>query len=471
MTKIMYARGLNVLIAGHAAHLGTSFSPLSGASMTLRTKFFRLGLLTLMGTQLTACTRPTAAEERAGATSSSIAPLRLIAIGGGLKDDNRAIFERLVNKETKGKVVIVPYASGDQAGAAKSTIEAMKKYAPDAQYLVLPDPQKDEESRKLATDWIRTADLVYFTGGDQSRITERLLTNGKPNALHQSLYDGMQQKGTPVGGTSAGAACLTEVMFTGGQSDPALGYVGGSVENNDVEVPGKQNAPGSDPAAAPSKAPGADTAAKGGEPVGKPVAVKTGPRMAPGLGLLRDVITDTHFSQRGRLGRLVAACEASGVRWGVGIAENRAVSCVQNVCTAVGDAAAMVVDVAELKREGLSRRGVRLSLLADGDRLDPRGPGIADERPLRSVSPRVEKAVGVPAHELDPKKNGAWDRDVITRMLEELAMDPGTPRVAMSAGFEVTISADARTRIHQSSTRPAGVTVFDARLDIVERKK
>ncbi len=47
--------------------------------------------------------------------------------------------------------------------------------------------------------------------------------------------------------------------------------------------------------------------------------------MAPGLGLVRDVIIDQHFAERGRIGRLLGAVGLTPRVLGLGIDEDTAV--------------------------------------------------------------------------------------------------------------------------------------------------
>src|SRR3546814_15945439 len=47
--------------------------------------------------------------------------------------------------------------------------------------------------------------------------------------------------------------------------------------------------------------------------------------MAPGLGLIRDVIIDQHFAERGRIGRLLGAVAQNPRVLGIGIDEDTAI--------------------------------------------------------------------------------------------------------------------------------------------------
>ena len=53
-------------------------------------------------------------------------------------------------------------------------------------------------------------------------------------------------------------------------------------------------------------------------------------KMSPGLGLIKDVIIDQHFAQRGRIGRLLAGIAQNPEVLGIGIDENTGI--VVNKC-------------------------------------------------------------------------------------------------------------------------------------------
>ena len=116
----------------------------------------------------------------------------------------------------------------------------------------------------------QTATGIFFTGGDQLRITSTLGGTGLGAALVDRYEDGVV-----IAGTSAGAAAMSGTMIVGGPEDDA-----------------------------PKKCTTA---------------------MAPGLGLLEEVVIDQHFAQRGRLGRLLSAVAQNPYVIGLGIDEDTAV--------------------------------------------------------------------------------------------------------------------------------------------------
>ena len=140
--------------------------------------------------------------------------------------------------------------------------------AADVQVLAL---QTREEANQLHHhDTLVESTGIFFTGGDQLRITSILGGSILGSALQESY-----RRGIVIAGTSAGASVMSETMLVGGADD-----------------------------AAPSK-----------EII----------RMAPGLGLLKDVVVDQHFAQRGRIGRLLAMVAHNPYILGVGIDEDTAI--------------------------------------------------------------------------------------------------------------------------------------------------
>lgn len=172
---------------------------------------------------------------------------------------------------------------------------------------------------------IQESRCIFFTGGDQLKITS--LIGG--TAIYTSLktaYDA----GTLIVGTSAGASCLSSTMIVSGIDD---------------ESPRKCTI-----------------------------------KMAPGLDILRGILIDQHFAQRGRIGRLLNAVAQNPEILGIGIDENTAVSIEESTeFKVLGSGAVTVVDgsgishtnVSELSPdETLAITDIKLHILPKGYRYD-----------------------------------------------------------------------------------------------------
>jgi len=101
--------------------------------------------------------------------------------------------------------------------------------------------------------------------------------------------------------------------------------------------------------------------------------------MGPGMGYLPGIVIDQHFSQRGRLGRLLSALAQQPAVLGFGIDEDTAVVVQGDEFQVVGEGAVTVVDVAEiihinvderLKDEALAICGAKLHILPHGYRFN-----------------------------------------------------------------------------------------------------
>jgi cyanophycinase len=102
--------------------------------------------------------------------------------------------------------------------------------------------------------------------------------------------------------------------------------------------------------------------------------------MAPGLGLAQDLLIDQHFSQRGRMARLIGAVSQNPRVLGVGIDENTAIIVERNLHFRVlGEGAVYIVDGAtttysnigdEDTDRTLSSFGITVHMLSQSDRFD-----------------------------------------------------------------------------------------------------
>jgi cyanophycinase len=141
---------------------------------------------------------------------------------------------------------------------------------------------------------------IFFTGGDQLRITG-ILGGTKAYAALQEAY----LKGIAIMGTSAGAAVMSNTMIVDGNSnEPAKKYT---------------------------------------------------VKMAPGLGLLEDAIVDQHFHQRGRIGRLLSAVAENPNMLGIGIDEDTAIRVHSDAhFDVIGTNAVTIIDGKTIKSSNVS---------------------------------------------------------------------------------------------------------------------
>lgn len=279
-------------------------------------------------------------------------PGPVIAVGGALEDDNAAVYRTLIDAMPAGArdVVIVPAASGIIGRSVPRAAKAFAAHGVDPArirfvHLAIaddPDTADTDESRWSSgasdpTEIAKLADagLIWFLGGDQSRIMASLVaSDGKDTPMLAAIRQRLAA-GAVVGGTSAGAAVLGEHMIGCGSPEVALI----APVSNDL----------------PSCAT-IDEAAKGTPLV-----------LAPGLGFLPGIVFDQHFSQRGRLTRLVraVACIQADAVTGIGVDEDTAFvfDLAHKTGYAVGSGTVTLVDPSDGRRtcDGAVMDDVRLA--------------------------------------------------------------------------------------------------------------
>jgi len=166
-----------------------------------------------------------------------------------------------------------------------------------------------------------TADGIFMTGGDQSRLMAELWETPAFRAIHHVFH----LNGICIAGTSAGAAVMSRQMIAQGQA-PIITQK--DVVSFDI-----------------------------------------------GLGLVSMAIIDQHFSQRRRLTRLLSALAQRPDLLGVGIDENTGlIITVNESIEVIGDGSVTILDGREMisnyeeieAQEKLELLGVKMHLLPSG---------------------------------------------------------------------------------------------------------
>jgi cyanophycinase len=146
------------------------------------------------------------------------------------------------------------------------------------------------------------ADVAMFTGGDQLRLTSIL--GGTP--FHDIFMKKYREEDFIYAGTSAGAAAASNNMIYQGSSSEAL--------------------------------------------------LKGEVKITSGLGLINDVIIDTHFVQRGRIGRLFQAVVGNPKTLGIGLGEDTGLLITHGTqMEAIGSGLVIIVDGREIKDTNLTQ--------------------------------------------------------------------------------------------------------------------
>ncbi len=254
---------------------------------------------------------------------------KLAVIGGRLEDNNLALFAEM-HRLAGGRILVFPTASAEPKEVGIEGAQAFRSHGFEAEVAALTI----DNARKMAHDpglvaRIEAMGSVYFTGGDQAKIVGALAPGGVETPVLRAIR-AAQAAGGLVAGSSAGAAMMSGPMILGGTSIESV--VHGITK--DPERPGLL--------------------------------------MGTGLNFFPFGIVDQHFIKRGRLGRLVVAMAASGVRRGFGIDENTALLVEGNSARVCGEYGVMFVDIGPADIDAKERRytDFRLSYLDDGDAID-----------------------------------------------------------------------------------------------------
>ena len=215
-----------------------------------------------------------------------------VVIIGGAEDhagEARALreFVRLAGGAA-ASISIIATASEIAPEIAADYVETFRRLGADrVRALEIEERADAEDAGVLAAVGRSTG--VFFTGGNQLRITRTLGGTRLDALLHEA-----HARGLVVAGTSAGAAIMSGVMITGGSPAGTL-RVGG------VEL-------------------------------------------SPGMGFVPGVIIDQHFEQRGRLRRLLSAVAQHPQDVGLGIDENTAAVVSGGRFEVVGAGAVTIID-------------------------------------------------------------------------------------------------------------------------------
>ncbi len=248
----------------------------------------------------------------------------LLVIGGAEdKYNERRILRKFLELAggDKAEVLIVPVASDYPEFAADVYTQAFRNLGVANPRVLRATSRQDvfDSDPGELLDGVRG---VFITGGDQMRLVSIL--GGTEFAA--KLRELVRETNLVLAGTSAGAAGMSTSMIVRGDSAP-------HPHKNSV-------------------------------------------RLSPGLGFLKNIIIDQHFTERGRISRLITAVSYNPYNLGIGIDENTAIILNgRGVLEVFGAGSATIVDgskityneIAEVSdNESFSVCGVQLQILRDG---------------------------------------------------------------------------------------------------------
>ncbi|MDI6101420.1 cyanophycinase [Actinoplanes sp. NEAU-A12] len=212
---------------------------------------------------------------------------RLLIMGGAAGPALLSRFVELAGAAT-ARIVVIATASESPETTGAAYAERFRELGAGS-VRALRLSSRAEANAPESEAVLRDATGIFFTGGDQERITGILGGTATDTLLHGLIAGGP----VVLAGTSAGAAMMSGTMITGGDGP---GVTADSV------------------------------------------------RTGPGLEFLPCVLIDQHFAERGRLNRLLSAVARYPHELGVGIDEDTAILTGGDSFEVLGSGAVTVVD-------------------------------------------------------------------------------------------------------------------------------
>ena len=272
-----------------------------------------------------------------------MAAKRLLAIGGNEdRTDKCEILKRFVELAggEDGEILLMTVATKEVEETIKEYRKIFRRLG--ARHMKAFDVSaREDTASKRGLGLIENATGIFFSGGDQLDITSLL---GGTRML--DLLRDQHCRGCIIAGTSAGAAMMSSSMLISGKPEESPRF--GNVE------------------------------------------------IGPGLDFIKGTIIDTHFSQRGRCGRLMTAVAHYPQDIGVGIDEDTAILVNGTEFTVLGSGSVIIVDggpmthtnLNELEEHGelLELHDLSLHVLPAGARFDLKKQRPVIERSKRRVA-------------------------------------------------------------------------------------
>ena len=272
----------------------------------------------------------------------------LLLIGGHEdKDDDKTILRFFAKKVGKAGKVVVATVASEEPRRLFDEYEACLRGLGMRHVHHLSVESREEAALESKTRILSDADSVFFTGGDQIRISSQIGDTPLFRRVHQIF-----ESGGLIAGTSAGAAVMTETLMVSGPAEQSY-------------------------------------------------RMESLLRLAPGFGLLPGVIVDQHFAERGRMGRLLGAIAQNPRILGIGLDEDSAIFVRRARFQVIGSASVHVIDggkvtfsnIAESEPEtSLSIYGVKLHVLNQSDTFD-----LKTRKPHFHPSREIRDWLGLPA--------------------------------------------------------------------------
>ncbi|NCT82730.1 MAG: cyanophycinase [Comamonadaceae bacterium] len=279
-----------------------------------------------------------------------------IVIGGALKSDNDAVWQRIVDEAggAGARIAVFATAAANPERSADLIVAALNRRGALAEAIPVAPRLKDVDLQARLNDpaliaKVRASRGVFFSGGSQEYIVDTLQPGGEPTAMLKAIRAVFDDGGV-VAGTSAGAAIMSQMMFRDAPDNMQI-LKGQWRDKREYDR---------------------------------------------GLGWVGpELFIDQHFLKRGRIGRMLPAMRAFGYTLGLGVEEDSAAVVKGSAVEIVGARGALLVDLSEASSDArlpaFNLRGALLSYLDRGDRHDLK-TGVTTPAAHKLREPRIDPA-------------------------------------------------------------------------------
>jgi cyanophycinase len=257
----------------------------------------------------------------------------LFIVGGGPQPEE--LVQRFVDLAggKKAKIVVFAMASSEGQQSGEEKADDLRKLGADAHAYYINADEANSDSMVKNMEGVTG---VWFGGGDQVLLTKALLGTKVEKAIHDRYA-----AGAVIGGTSAGAAVMSNPMLTGEErhpggvrppSDSSEHFM--TIARDDIEL-------------------------------------------VPGFGLLKGALVDQHFLRRRRHNRFMSAVLDTPPHLGAAIDESTVLIVNPNgTWSVLGESAVSIYDArhATITPKGapiLGESGLVLSVLPSGSSYNP----------------------------------------------------------------------------------------------------
>lgn len=260
----------------------------------------------------------------------------LIPIGGGEdKKDKKMVLTRMLKETGKNKpsVCVITVATNVPKEVRAEYRSAFKGLGITKLTFIHFEDRREAAKEKYLKK-IKTCDAALLTGSNQLKLSSLLGGTKLMEVIRKRYFD---ERKFVIAGTSAGAAAMSDTMIISGSSQDAM--IKGELE------------------------------------------------LTNGLELIDRVFIDTHFTERGRFGRLIQTVTCNPGVLGLGLGEDTAVVIYRgNEMEVIGSGLVVIVDGNMIEYTDLTHVSNGEPITVEGIKMHVLGPGkrfLLTERKLR----------------------------------------------------------------------------------------